>query len=1023
MKNLLLCLLLLLFGSVTVWAQKTISGTVTGSDGFPLIGVSIFEKDTDNGTITDIDGKYSINVSEGAIVVFSYTGYATQEIATDGTASYDVVLAEGVALDEVVITALGVQREKKALSYSVTEVDAENFAQARELNVVNSLAGKVAGVNVSNMATGAGGSTRVVIRGNASLSGNNQPLYIVDGIPLDNTNLGSAGMWGGQDWGDGISSLSPDDIESVSVLKGNTASALYGYRSSNGVIIINTKSGSARKGIGVEFNTQFRAESIINNYDFQNEYGHGRNGVKPTTAEEARDRGLYAWGARLDGSNVVQFDGVSRPYSSVGNNLDRFYETGSTFTNTLALTGGNEDFNFRFSASNLDNEDVVPNSGLTRRNFALKLNGKFGKRLSATASTQYINEEVQNRPRLSDSPGNANYTVWLLPPSIDVDNLKGPTDKLGANADGVEFQFNDNAFVTNPWWAAHQFEANSTKNRLLGTFSLRYDIVAGLYAQGRMSIDRYARKRRNLTPYGTAYSTFGQIDESIRDFQEVNAELILGYNQDITDALSLNLFVGGNQLRNKFEEIGGNGSNFNVPFLHAIKNAANQSITYEFEAFQVNSLFASAEIGLLNSIYISGTARNDWFSTLTDLDGITDNDELYLSAGVSYVFTDMLNLPNWFSFGKVRLSWAEVGGVGAAEDPYQLTPSYVIHGQGHNGVPLGGLQNDPNRIPNALLTPLTSTEIEFGADLRFFGDKVGLDFAVYNQATTNDILNAKVSPSSGFAEKVVNIGKMENNGFEALLNIRPVETPDFGWDLTLNFSQNNNKVISLLTEEEDDESLRAEESRTQNAYIEHHEGLPYSQIVGFEYARDASGNIMLDDDGLPMQGELTTFGTGVHPNTYGLGSTLRFKNLSLSFLFDAKTGGKIYAATNAYAYSRGLHKATLEGRDSGLGSVSAENIENYYQRIFNISEQFVQDADFAKLREVVLTYNFPKSILNKTPFTGLNVSLAGRNLALLWSKVDNIDPESTYTNGNGQGLEMFGVPQARSFQVNLGVKF
>jgi len=784
-------------------------------------------------------------------------------------------------------------------------------------------------------------------------------------------------------------------------------------------ILINTKGGSSRQGIGVEFTTQIRSESIIDNYDFQRQYGAGRRGVAPIDQASALETGLYAYGGKLDGSSVMQFDGVSRPYSDAGDNLGRFYDTGITWTNTLALSGGNDKHNYRFSITNLDNSDVVPNSGLDRRNFTLRQNSKFSDKLSTSLTMSYINEDVKNRPRLSDSPGNANYTVWSLPASINVNDLKGPTSKLGAAEDGTEFKFNDNNFVTNPWWAAYQFEQNSTKNRILGNYRMRYDIIDGLYIQGRMGIDRFTNRVRGVTPYGTAYSTKGQVNEANRQVQEVNMEAILGYDKKLTDDLGLTVFVGGNQQRNRDETVGINGSNLSVPFLHSINNAGNISRNYNFSKLQVNSVYGSAELSFLDAVYLSGTVRQDWFSTLTKPAGASDNSKLYGSAGLSWVFSDMMDMPSWLTYGKLRGSWAQVGG---ATNPYQLSLTYGVVGQGHQGQPLGNITN--GSIPNADLVPLTSTEAEIGADLRFMENRIGLDFAVYKRETKNDILSAGVSQTSGYGSKTVNVGKIENKGVEFLLTVTPVKTKDLRWDLSFNFSNNKNKVISLLTPEDDGEDLRVGESRTRNAYIHHVEGMPYSQIMGYGYARDASGGIMLDDDGLPLQGDFMAFGTGVHPTQMGIGNTLKYKNLSLSFLIDIKQGGYIYGATNAYAYFRGLHKATLDGRETGIGQVTAENAEDYYQRIaFNITEEFVQKADFAKLREIVLGYTLNKSKLGDLPFNAITFSVAGRNLALLSSKVDNIDPESTYSSGNGQGLEMFGVPQARSIMASLNVKF
>ncbi|MFK7933905.1 MAG: SusC/RagA family TonB-linked outer membrane protein [Saprospiraceae bacterium] len=1023
MKNQLLCLLFLLLGSITVVAQQRVTGNVTGSDGVPLIGVTVAEKGTTNGAVTDFDGNYEITVPTGATLTFSYTGYGTQETIVGNESAINMTLQTGVALDEVVVTALGIERDKKALSYSVTEVGGENASQARAMNVIQSLSGKVAGVNVASTATGAGGSTRVVIRGNSSISGSNQPLYVVDGVPIDNTNLGSAGMWGGQDWGDGISSLNPDDIESYTVLKGNSAAALYGFRASNGVIIITTKSGKKSKGIGVEINSQIRAENINNLLDFQDQYGHGNRGAAPTTQQEAQEFGLSSWGGRLDGSSVPQFDGVSRPYSAVGDNVNRFYRTGTTYSNTLALTGGDENYNFRFSGAALNNEDIVPNSGIDRYNFSLKANAQFSEKFSGTIGVNYINENSQNRPRLSDSPGNANYTALSLPPSININDMKGDLDKLGAAEDGTELQFNDNVFVTNPWWAAHQFVGDAVKNRVIGNIQLRYELFDGFYTRGRIGLDQYGSRRTSTTPYGTAYSPFGQIDERNIRFTELNTELVVGYDKDLTDNIGLNIFVGGNQLRNKRETLGASGNNFSIPFFEYIGNAANQNVTYGYDEFQNNSLFASAEIALNRAIYLTGTARNDWFSTLTDVNEITDNDELYYSAGISAVLSDLVDMPKAITFAKLRASYAEVGGVGAAQDPYLLSLAYQIEGQGHNGQPLGRISN--NRIPNANLTPLTSGEFEVGLDVRLFDNRLGIDVGYYNRQTKNDILNARVSPTAGYNEKTVNIGRMENKGVELLVTGTPVRTKDFSWDVSVNFANNQNTVLSLLTEEDDGESVRVEESRTRNAYIEHIEGLPYSQIVGFEYARDASGNFVLDDNGVPTRSDATVpLGTGVHPTSIGINNSIRFKDVSLSFLFDAKSGGYLYAATNAYAYTRGLHQNTLEGRESGIGDVAAADVQDYYGGIaFNVTEQFVEKADFIKLRELVLTYRLPKSLLGNLPIQGINLGIAGRNLWLVSSMIDNVDPESTYTVGNGQGLEMFGVPQTRSIQFNLGIRF
>jgi len=1021
MKKKFRVFVILLFSSSMIWAQSNLSGTISTTSGDPLIGVNIIEKGTSNGTVTDFDGNFNLTVSEGATLELTYTGYEYQEIIVGNQTVFDLTMEEGAELDEVIVTALGIERKKKALAYSVTEIDGDELSTAKEVNVANSLVGKVAGVNVSKTATGPGGSSRIVIRGNNTLQGSNQPLIVVDGVPINNDNLGSAGMWGGQDWGDGISSLNSDDIETVSVLKGNTASALYGWRAGNGVILVTTKKGKKRNGVGISFNSSFQTESLVDLLDFQNEYGNGRNGVAPTAQSEAMEGTLFAWGGRLNGANVVQFDGVELPYSDAGDNLDRFYRTGYTWTNNLSFSGGTEDVNYRISLTNLDNEGILPNSGLDRKTFNTSINGQFGK-FRAAITGSYVNENVQNRPRLSDAPGNANYVVWSLPANINVENLRGSPNKLGANEDGTEFLYADNPFITNPYWSAYQFEASNRKDRLFGNFALGYEIIEGLVIQGKVGIDRFTERRRSLEPYGTGYQPFGALDEGNRELREVNLEATIRYAKDINKNIGIDILVGGNKQSNFDESLGLRGSNFNVPFLHTVKNGANQTTSYDISEYKVNSVFAQAEIALWNSLYVTATARQDWFSILTNPDGTGDNGIFYPSIGLAYDLAGSgIDLGDFIDLGKLRVSWAQVGGAGALS-PYLLNQTYGIVGQGHQGQALGGINGD--RIPPAGLKPSTNTEFELGLDFRLFKGRAKVDMAVYNKTTTEDILFASVSPTSGANSKIVNVGEIINNGIELLLEFNPIRKKNFRWDVGINYAYNNNNVERLLTPEPDEETIRFEESRTRNAYVEIIEGLPFAQVIGFAYARDGSGNIMVDDNGLPVAGDRMAFGTGVAPTQIGIQNRFNIGGVAISFLIDMKNGAKIYNATNAYGYFRGLHKETLVGRESGIGSVSAENLEDYYQRIgFGISEEFIDDADFIKLREVVIGYKLPKSLMDKLPFAGARISLTGRNLAILSKKTDNIDPESTYTNGNGQGLEMFGVPTTRSFGINLNVDF
>lgn len=1041
MKRKLLVLFLFTVTAGFTYAQRQVSGKVTsGEDGSSLPGVNVVVAGSQQGSITDVDGNYKIEVSDGTTLKFSYIGYLDQEIQVGNQSVIDVVMSPDVTqLNEVVVTAFGIEKEKKALGYSVTELNGDDFVKAREINLGDALQGKVAGVNVSNIGSGVAGSSRVIIRGNTSLSGNNEPLYVIDGVPMDNSQQGAAGMWGGSDWGDGLSSLNPDDIQNISVLKGNTAAALYGSRASNGVILITTKKGTSRKGIGVDFSSTYTGEKFINNYDFQQQYGHGDRGAKPTSANEGLEYGGSAWGAKLDGSMVPQFDGVERPYSYMGDNFNNYYRTGSTFTNTLALTGGSDTQTFRFSFSDLRNNAITPNSGMNRQNFSLSTNSVWAKKLTLSAKMQYSREDVQNRARLSDAPGNANYTLVALPPSIAVKDLKGPTDKLGAKEDGTEMLYSNNIYSQNPYWAAYQFENSDVRNRLIGSALLKYDITDYLYIQGRIGMDWYTTRRTSITPYGTGYSSLGQMSETQRTQSEVNMEYLLGFDKTFSN-LRVNAFFGGNSMRRKWENIGGSGSQFNVPFLHTLSNLANRSTIYDITESGINSLYGSAEISWKNMIFLNATARNDWFSTLPK----ESNSILYPSVGASWVFSDGFVMPEFITFGKLRASWAQVGG---GANPYQLALNYGLVGQGHLGATLGRINN--GSVPNNQLVPLTSTETEIGFNIKFFNNRLGIDYAYYSRKTEDDILNASIAQTSGYGSATVNVGQISNKGHELLITGTPI-TGDLRWDISLNFAYNKATVDQLYG---DSKILGAQTARSRNAYSQHRIAFTdedgvympggYSVIVGYKQM-EIDGQKVYDDDGLPVRdNKQYVLGNGVHPYTGGINNAFTWKNWNLNFLIDFKAGGDLYSGTNATAYGSGLHKATLVGRENGLtisgvdtdGTPQTWNIpgtssdpaaiivEDYYSRMTSISNNFVYDASFAKLRQLVFGYTFPKSMLQNTPLTSVSLSFVGRNLWLIYSNIDNIDPESTYNTSNGQGLEWLGVPQTRSFGFNLNVKF
>ncbi|MCB0665196.1 MAG: SusC/RagA family TonB-linked outer membrane protein, partial [Saprospiraceae bacterium] len=796
-RNFVLALFAFLLCNLAI-AQQTVRGIVTNAeDGEPMIGVTVLERGTTNGTVSDFDGSYSLTVQPGAVLEFSYTGFSTQEITVGGETEINVLLSPGVQLQEVTVTALGIERSTKALQYSVTDVSGDEFQEAREVNIANALSGRIAGVNVSNVASGPAGSSRIIIRGNASLQGNNQPLYVVDGIPMDNSGFGQAGIWGGRDEGDGLSSINPDDIESITVLKGASAAALYGSRAANGVINIITKQGSKKKGIGVEFRSNYTFDRINDLREYQTEYGQGdfistdptnpdapRIPVAPRSQSEGFNWNLNSWGPQLSSANTfVAFDGTTQPYSDAGNNYDRYYRTGSTLTNSLALTGGSATQNFRFAVADLRNESIIPNSGFDRTNVSLSTNSKFGERLTLTAKVLYSHEEALNRPYLSDSPANGILSMAYLPINGNIDWYKGDPDKLGAvpaglspdlytsfsKSVGEEYPIGNGSganWTQNPWWVSYQFDNDDTRDRLITSGQLRYDITDWLYIQGRAGMDWYTRRETDLVPQGTGYQRGGSLTEGEDRVREINLEYMLGVNKNFGN-FSLNAFFGGNRMRRFNERISANGSGFNVPFFQAINNTVTRSFGFGFSESGINSIYGSAEIGYNNYLYLTATARKDWFSVLNP----ENNNILYPSLGLSFVFTDALNIPtsSALSFGKFRASWAQVGNVTIS--PYSTNLTYSLK-QTHLGYTLASFSSAGGQnglIPNPDIKPLTSTEIEFGFDLRFFNNRLGLDLTYYRQKTTEDILDATISRASGFGRTTVNLGEMRNNGIEILV--------------------------------------------------------------------------------------------------------------------------------------------------------------------------------------------------------------------------------------------------------------
>ncbi len=1058
--------LILLFCATSIAQEFRVTGTITSaSDNSPLPGVNILIKGTTSGTITDMNGNFSLPVpSRQSALVISYVGYATQEVIVGDQLVINVALSEDVTqLAEVVVTALGVERNAKSLQSSVTKVSGANLTQAREVNLGAAIQGRVAGVDVTKSSTGPAGSSRVIIRGNKSIGGSNQPLYVVDGIPMDNTMGDQAGLWGGTDQGDGLSSLNPDDIESITVLKGANAAALYGSRGGYGVINITTKKGSARKGIGVELTSNYVFEKIINLTDFQTTFGQGglansdpndpespRVGSRPKTQQEAFDYGTSSWGERMDGRPTIMWDGATRPYSYAGDNWKRFFDTGHAWTNTIALSGGSERQTFRFSFSDLVSNSIIPQAGYNRKNLSLVTNGKFGNKVTFSAKVLYSNEQTKKRPYVSDSPNNAVQGLMRLPPNYNVDDLYGDPNKPGAVPEGVttpdgkapgeEYQISGDLWNQNPWWAAYQFKTDDVRDRFLSQGQLRYDITSFLYVQGRLGMDWYTKRATSLTPEGTGHNRDGGASETEDRMREINQEWMLGFNKGF-GKIGVNVFVGGNKMTRESDNIDANGNDFNIPFFTSVINTNSQSFGYGYSKSGINSLFGSAEISYGDFLFLTATGRNDWFSVLNP----ENNSQFYPSVGASFVFSDAFTMPKVISFGKIRASWGQVATANVGG--YSASIAYSLFSQGHLNRPLAQFASGDN-IPNPNLVPALSTEIEFGAELRFLQNRLGIDFTYYSQKTTDDILEASISIGSGFNTTSVNIGELSNKGVELLVTGTPVKG-NFSWDISLNLGKNKNEVIALNPDTKELSLGDDGQPRTRTVQVKHIVGYPFAMLTGYVQKKTPDGRPVWDDRGQPIQSDdFEILGNGVADLTGGLTNTLSYKGINLSVLTDFKFGGDIYSGTNVRMTQQGLHKQSLAGRPGeepitvtgaiqtgtdGSGNpiyadftktLNEEEGQDYWGNVGDRDQsRFMYDASFIKLRQVTLGYDLPSSIIKKTPLTGIGVAFVARNLAIIYKNIDNVDPEAAYQSGAPQGLDYFGLPPTRTFGFNLRVTF
>lgn len=1026
-----------------------ITGKLIDRDGKAVQGASVSIKSTHKGTLTDLDGDFNIHAGNDDILVLSCIGYSSRELPVSVAAKSPIVLSlSDQPLTEVLVTALGIGRQEKSLGYSASEMDGTLFTQSRTVNLGNAFAGEVAGVNVIDNATGPYGSSRVLIRGNASLSGNNQPLYVVDGVPYDNANQGFPGQWGGVDLGDGLSNINPDDIESVVVLKGVAASALYGYRGGNGAILVTTKSGSKTHGLGVQVNNNLTINTVEDDRDYQYQYGQGVSGIKPSNEAMAQAAPYYSWGARLDGSNAVNYLGETYAYRPMRQNFEHFLKTGVTNQSSVALTGANNKGHFRLGISDLYLNTVIPNSSMAQQ--GLNFNSSFfvSSKLQMDLKADYVFEQVNNRASLSDDPGNVMAPPLYLANSFDIRWMKNHT----ILSDGEEWlPGNTDPYFENPYYIAYDYRNTTNRTRLTGGLTLKYNILPWLFIQGQVSRDAYLFDVTQIVPSGVEYTRAdgvhgGNLTQYEVNFHELNSSFMIGVSKKFGEKWSLSGNMGGNQQDNinlvsGIGAVPNSGNRPAGPFIVAGDYSQDniQVLPYNsiYRHYRVNSLFASADLGYSNYLFLDVTARNDWFSTLN----INTDHYLYPSVAGSLVFSELLHLPDWINLGKLRASYA---GSSNGTAPYQNALTYGLQtGYNISGQQLGFVATN-GVIPDAHLRPVSIAEEEAGLSMQFLHERLGFDLTLYDKTTTNDIVNVTVSPTSGYSQDIENIGKVRNRGVEWLLTAVPLKSAVFKWNVSFNLAVNDNKVLYLGG---------AQSIVIGGAYprwgsevsISNVVGRPYGQIMGFDYKRDSKGDILYSDGisnpspaGEPEQTGLLPLGSTVYKQTGGITNEFHYKDFSLSFLIDFKYGARIYSGTNLLLYFYGLAKPTLEGREGGvIGKGMLENghpnafavpAEQYFKDISaggtdHIAREFVYDASFIKWRSVSLSYGIPAAWLKKRFIREMTISLVGRNLAVLMKHTPNIDPESSVNNTNGQGLELSGYPAVRSLGLNLGLKF
>lgn len=1009
----LLLVILSSFMSIVMSAQEqriAITGKVKDAAGLSIIGANVSVEGTTIGTITDIDGNFKLEAPSNGKLKVSYIGYQTSIINIDKKNSFDITLKEdSEMLSEVVVTALGIKREKKALGYAMQEVKTESFSENRSTSVSNLLQGKIAGVQISQAGSGVGGPTRVILRGLNSLSGNNSPLWVVDGLPILDKNSG--------DYASGAADLNPDDIESISVLKGANAAALYGSRAQNGAIVVTTKKGQAGK-MQLEYNGYISMSKAYDSYELQNVYGQGVNGNYSMLASGS-------WGPKMEGQIIPNWrkeiygDEAYSDYAMLPqtNLVDEFFRTGLNYVNSISATGGNEKINARFSFTDSRNEGLLPNETLNKQNYNLNVEIK-GKYLTIGGKVTYFREKNKNRPRWNSGPWSQ---IVQMPRSIRLQDLQNPIGKDGYI---VNWSGNSNTKFNPYQWLLNENGNKLERDRFSGIVTVSGNITDFLRLTGRVGLDRISD---NIERYN-AYHNVAQLPNNLITInntvnEELNADLMLNFDKRFKDfTLTANLGIA--TYYHKFRSLSGESGLAIIPDFVALSNGASKLAKQGFYSKRVNSVLGNATLGYKGYAYLDVTARNDWSSTLPS----SNWSYFYPSASLSGILSEIFNMSDDYFF-KIRGSIAQVGN---DTEPYSLYNVYTLSSLGKYTI-----GETPDTYPLKELKPEKTTSWEVGFDYRIFANRLGIDFTYYKSITTNQILSITIPSSSGYTSKRINSGKMESKGVELMVSGTPIQTKDWKWDISLNWGKNTTHNVTLNEKTKRYTFEQSNSIRIGSVVVD--EGGKFGDIVSTAYMRNENGRILVDDNGLPLIdtksekviGNMTPDWTGA------FNTVLSYKDITFSALVDVRYGGEFLSLTDAFACGNGNSLRTLAGRDGMIvnGIVKSTGQENtkevtaqeYYSTIaaglYPVGEEFLHDATYVKLRELSIGYTLPKIWFRNTPITNVKVAVVGRDLFNIY-KAAPVNAEFAQNSQDVfQAYELAALPSTRTFGFSLNVKF